>query len=289
MALGTNHLTTTTSAVFLPDIWTKEAEIAREENLVMAGLVKRKDFDVATSGDTINIPFVSNGSATAVSDNTAVTFQSPTETQVQVSINRHFESSYFIQNRTKKQSAYDLMGLYSQRAGYALAEQIDTDLTGLYSGLTQTVGTTGDALTEARVVRAIQYLDDASAPMTDRHFVVKPAAMNSLRQIARFTESNILGGGQSLIVGGNRGLIGNLFGVQVHMSQNIQQVSGTPGTVHNLLFHRDAFVLAIQQDVSVDTDYIIDFLGTAIVGSALWGYAELRDSHAVNVRSAIQS
>lgn len=272
------------------EIWTKEAEIAREENLVMANLVKRKDFDVKSAGDTINVPFVSNGSATAVSNNTPVSFQAPTETQVQVSLSRHFESSYFIQKRTSVQSAYDLKMLYAARAGYAVAEQVDTDLTGLYSGLTQTVGTTGDSLTEARVVRAIQYLDDASAPQTDRHFVVKPAAMNQLRQIARFTEANITGtSGGSVITGKDNGFVTNLFGVKVYMSQNIQQVSGTPGTVHNLLFHRDAFVLAMQSDVSVNSDHVIDFIGDAIVADAIWGYAELRDNHAVDVRSIINS
>lgn len=283
-------MTVTTGAVFIPDVWSNELQIAREDKLVMAKLVNREDDAVADAGGTLEIPFVSNISANAKNANTEVTFNAPTEVKVQVTMNRYFESSVFIEDRLSIQSKYKLAAQYRPKAGFALAKQVDTDLTGLYSGLSQTVGTGMTTLTEAMVVRAIQYLDDANAPEDDRAFVVKPATMNHLRQISRFTEYQDTGmNGNAPMIGGQGGKVRNVFGVPVYMSTNIQQVSGTPGIVHNLMFHRDAFVLAMQKEVSVEEERRATWLGTAYVGSALWGYAELRDDHAVDVKTVVNT
>lgn len=287
MGFGTAQQTTTTGAVFIATKVSRDLEKARESKKVMAGLVNRRDFDVADDGGAISIPFVSNLSATAVSDNTAVTFQAPTEVAVSVSINRHFESSVAIQDRLSAQAKYDLMQVYKGKVAEALDRQVETDLTGLYSGLTQTTGTGHTALTEANVVRAVQYLNDANAPQEDRHFVVKPGAMNHLQQIGRFTEYQSVNNGKAPMVGGNNGLVGNVFNVQVHMTTNVAQVSGTPGIIHNLLFHKDAFVLAMQRQVKVEMQRRPDFLATGVIASVLYGFAELRDDHAVDLRTVI--
>jgi len=263
--------------------------VARDQNMVISKLVDRKDADVKAGGTKINFPLVSELTTTAVSDNTPVTFQANTETEVELSLNRHFESSFMLQDKTRIQSKYELARLYGQKAGQALMDKIEVDLAGLYSGLTQTQGTGTTALTEAMIVRAIQYLDDAKAPQTERYFVCKPAAMNNLRQIARFTEFQTTGGSKAPMVGGQRGFVVNLFGVDVHVTTNIQQVSGTPDIIHNLLFHRSAFALAMQKDISVEEDRRPDYLGTGYVASALWGYTEMRDDHAVDLRTVISS
>lgn len=285
MGLGSAHVTVTTADVFLPEEWAALPEKARDENLVMADLVNRRDSDAKGRGDRVNIPFVSHVSANAKSANTEVTFNAPTETSVTVTLNRHFESSVLIEDRADIQSAYDLASAYGYQIGYAISEQIDTDLTGLYSGLSQTTGTGHTSLTEANIVRAIEYLDTANAPQKDRSFVVHPSAMNALRQIARFTEYQTTGMSSAPMVGGNNGLVGDVFGVRVYMSTNIQRVSGTPGIDHNLMFHKDAFCLVMQKNVSVEVERKATWLGTAHVASALWGYAELRDDHAVDVRT----
>ncbi len=46
MGYGTAAMTITTGAVFLPDIWSKEIELARESMKVMENLVNRRDADV---------------------------------------------------------------------------------------------------------------------------------------------------------------------------------------------------------------------------------------------------
>jgi len=106
MALGTAHQTVTTAANFIPEIWSKDVQVATEAKLVMADKVLRFDQDVVGRGDTIHIPNVSNLSATAKVAETQVTLQSPTEGVTDISIDKHFETSFLVEDITGIQSAY---------------------------------------------------------------------------------------------------------------------------------------------------------------------------------------
>jgi hypothetical protein len=108
MALGTNQITTTTAAKFIPDVWSMEVLRATEDALVMAPLVKRYDSLVKERGDTIHIPSLSNLTANDKSANTQVTLQAVTETETTIDINKHKEASFLVEDIVKVQSNYDL-------------------------------------------------------------------------------------------------------------------------------------------------------------------------------------
>ena len=109
-------MTTTTGDVFRPEIWSPEVLRATENALVMANLVKRFDSLVTGKGDVINIPNLSNLTASDKSASTQVTLQAPTETNTTISINKHKESSFLIEDILKVQSNYELMGEYTSKA-----------------------------------------------------------------------------------------------------------------------------------------------------------------------------
>jgi hypothetical protein len=113
MALGTDHMTVTTGNVFRPEVWSPEVLRATENALVMAPLVKRFDSLVTGKGDTINIPNLGNLSATDKSAQTQVSLQSPTESNTQILLNKHKESSFLIEDILKTQSNYDLNNIES--------------------------------------------------------------------------------------------------------------------------------------------------------------------------------
>lgn len=299
MPLGTNDMTITTGDVFIPEIWSRETQRATQATLVLANLVKRFDDDVSDGGDVLHVPKVSNISANAKAANTQVTLNSPTEGEFTMSINRHFESSYLVEDRLKVQAKYRILEEYSPKAGYAIGQKIDSDIAGLYSGLSQTVGNSTTDITDANLVRAIQYLDDADAPQTDRYFVIKPAGLGHLRLIDKFSRWDALGinpnpasgaGGlanQSSVVRriGPNGFVGTLYNVEVYMSTNLTEESGTSDTVHNLLFHKEAFALAMQQKPRMQFQYKQEYLGNLATVDAIWGFAEYRDAFAVDFRS----
>lgn len=292
-------MTITTGDVFLPEIWSKETQRATEATLVLANLVKRFDSDVADGGDVLHVPKVSNISAYAKAANTQVTLNAPVETSFDMSINRHFESSYLVEDRLSTQAAYRVLEEYSPKAGYAVASQMDSDLAGLYSGLSQTVGNSTTDVTDANIVRAIQYLDDANAPQTERYFVIKPAGLAHIRQIQKFSEYQMLGVTPTPIVSGGlaqasggavrrigpNGFVGTIYNLEVYMSTNLTEESGTSDTVHNLIFQKEAFALAVQKKPRMQFQYKQEYLGTLATTDALWGYGEYRDAFGVDFRS----
>ena len=61
MATGaTEFIDNTTADVFIPEIWSPLAIVAREAQLVFAKLVDRKFEDGLTKGDKIHVPNISD-------------------------------------------------------------------------------------------------------------------------------------------------------------------------------------------------------------------------------------
>jgi len=74
MATGTTEFVDNTTAdAFIPELWSNEAIVARENRLVFANLVNRAFESELTFGDTIHVPSVTDLSARTKSANTAIT------------------------------------------------------------------------------------------------------------------------------------------------------------------------------------------------------------------------
>ena len=301
MALGTNHVTNTTGATFIPELWSDEIIAAYKQNLVMANLVSKMSFK-GKKGDTLHIPKPTRGAAALKAASTQVTLQAATESEVQVLVNKHYEYSRLIEDITETQALSSLRKFYTGDAGYALAKQVDTDLIQLGRGAQGGNGTvaydkaviasdgstlyTGGneaAITDAGIRKVIQTLDDADVPMDGRCLVLPPVARNVMMGLARFTEQAFVGetGGGNTI---RNGQIGNVYGVMVYVSTNCETATGDARI--GMMFHKDAFVLAEQLGVRSQTQYKQEYLGTLFTSDMLYGVKELRDEAAVAIAMA---
>ena len=93
----------------------------------MAPLVKRIAM-TGKKGDVIHIPKPTRGDANAKAADTAVTIIANTESELTVTINRHFEYSRLIEDIVEVQALSSLRQFYTEDAGYALAVQVDNAL-----------------------------------------------------------------------------------------------------------------------------------------------------------------
>ena len=298
MALGTNHVTNTTGATFIPELWSDEIIAAYKQNLVMANLVSKMSFK-GKKGDTLHIPKPTRGAAALKAASTQVTLQAATESEVQVLVNKHYEYSRLIEDITETQALASLRKFYTGDAGYALAKQVDTDLIQLgrgaqggngtiaydkaviaSDGSTLYTGANEAAITDAGIRKIIQTLDDADVPMDGRCLVLPPVARNVMMGLARFTEQAFVGevGGGNTI---RNGQIGNVYGVMVYVSTNCETATGDARI--GMMFHKDAFVLAEQLGVRSQTQYKQEYLGTLFTSDMLYGVKELRDEAAVAI------
>jgi len=300
MGLGTAHVTLTTADKFIPEIWSDEIIAAYKKNLVLANLVMKMNFK-GKKGDVIHIPTPTRGSASAKAASTQVTLIAATESEVQVTIGKHYEYSRLIEDIVEAQALNSLRNFYTSDAGYALAKQVDTDLVQLgraFNGAT--VGTDdyatssattkayigGDgttaynsstsnasALTDAAIRRTIQRLDDNDTPMDGRFFIIPPSSRNTLMGLARYTEQAFVGDGSAI----RTGEVGNLYGIPVFVSSNADTGAGTSTTDRICLMgHKDSMVLVEQVGVRSQTQYKQEYLGTLYTADTLYGVAALR-------------
>ena len=283
----------TSQAAFIPEIWSDEIIVAYEKSLVLANLVKKMSM-VGKKGDTIHIPNPTRGTVTAKAENTAVTLQNATDSNIDVVINKHYEYSRMIEDITEAQQVSGIRKMYTQDAGYALARQVDTDLWTLGQAFGDgTLGdwinsnsyfvdnsssnaltayaadtvTASDVIVDSAIRNLIRKQDDQDTPMDGRFMVIPPSACESLRGIDRYVSSDFVSG-QPV----QNGKIGTLYGVDIYVSSNSPVVE----TAAAILAHRDTMVLAEQKGVRSQTQYKQEFLGTLYTADRLYGVKEVR-------------
>jgi len=304
MALGSNHVTSTAAATFVPEVWSDEVIASFKSNLVLANLVKNMNHQ-GKKGDVIHIPAPVRGDANQKTAESQVTLISNTEGEVQVNIDKHFEYSRLIEDIVATQALNSLRQFYTDDAGFALSKRADTDLGALFGGFQggtaysgAVVGSDGStnwdpaassntgngaALTDAGIRQMIQTLDDADVPMSQRYLVIPPVEKNNLLGIDRFTEQAFVGevGAQNSI---RNGRVGNIYGVEVYVSSNVPTVTADDDSTDYraaAMFHESAMVLVTQVAPRVQTQYKQEYLGDLLTVDMLYGVQELRDDAAV--------
>ena len=304
MGLGTNQVTTTTAATFIPEIWSDEIVAAYKSNLVLANIVNKMNHS-GKKGDTIHIPKPTRGAATAKAANTEVTLIAATEADVQVSINKHYEYSRLIEDITDVQAQPSLRKFYTDDAGYALAKQVDDDLfllgkkfgddngsgsdwihsnsfyvdaaNGIAAYAEDTVAAT-DVFTDLAFRELIKQLDDNDTPMDGRFIVVPPSVRQTIMGIDRYQSSDFVDGR-----GVMNGQIGSLYGVDVYVSSNCPVIEAAAAnsasavdTKAAIIGHKDAMVLAEQMGVRSQTQYKQEYLSNLFTSDTLYGTQVLR-------------
>lgn len=272
--------TTTTHAVFIPEVWAKEVQLAREDKLVMANRVDRFDLEFANGGDILHVPKIANLSAADISTSDgSLADSAPTETEVTLTVDKWKGIKIDIIDLVTAQSRYDLMAKYAEKMGFGLALAVDDDLMALYATLSQDVGTAGVDITDAVFRSGVQKLDEANAPMEDRHAVLHPEQKNALLGIDKFVRYDALGSANS--IGIRKGDIGELYGVTTLVSTNVGK---TASERENIMWQKSAFALAMVKQVKIEKFARTKFSQT-LGSSELYGVAEMRDDHALKLKS----
>ena len=309
MALGTNHVTNTTGATFIPELWSDEIVAAYKSNLVLANLVNKMPMS-GKKGDTLHIPKPTRGSASAKGAESQVTLIAATESEVQVSVDKHYEYSRLIEDITDVQALASMRKLYTDDAGYALAKQVDDDLFALGKSLgngdgsdwthsnsfyvdgangiaayaEDTVAAT-DIFTDLSFRELIKQLDDNDTPMENRFIVIPPSVRQTIMGIDRYNSSDFVDGR-----GVMNGQIGTLYGIDVYVSSNCPVIetaaNNTASAIDTkaaIIGHKDAMVLAEQMGVRSQTQYKQEYLSNLFTSDTLYGTEVLRPESALVV------
>lgn len=277
-------MTPTTGAVFIPEVWAKDIQMARTNNLVMSRLVNHQYESDLTYGDTVHITAIAEMTADAMTPGTALVPVAPTETEQTLVIDQYYGKAIEIQEVLKRQSKYDLRRPYTEVMGRALANAMDASLLAQYANvLTANKMTAVATLTFAGIVDAHTLLDKANVPMEDRALVINAVGLGDLRKLPEFTAYDETG--REGVREKEMGIVGTIYGTKVYMTNAVKQNSDSgTNNYQMLLFHKDAFAMAVQKQPDVETDRDILKKTDLISTSALWGVKTIRPDHAVVIR-----
>lgn len=302
-------LTPTNNAKFIPIVIAQTALGRLSSYLNLAKTVAR-DTDVvsATYGETIKVPKRGAITANAKTRGEKVTKQAPTATDVSVTLDQHFEVTLLIEDVTKVLQNQNTMQGYAEDAAIALAEKVELALANLYSsipiGQVVSFNPSSAATMEDSFLEARQKLVDLKVPLMAPKFgYLHSGITRKLLQIDRFTKQDSIGANSAI----QEGRLARVAGFDLFESQVVVG-TGSPAQYHNLLYTRNAFVLAtrplpndgngegVRQVVVTNPDvnvslrvtygYDKDQLGTQMTLDVLFGVGVMDDRAVVELRSS---
>jgi hypothetical protein len=238
-----NVLTTTTNAVFIPTIIAQKILQRFPAYLNLARTVARdSDFTTAIAGQVITVN--KTGAVTAkdkvAGDN--YTKQNPTGTSTTVTLNKHKEVTFTIDDVTKVLENTNTQDRYAEDGAIALAEAVETALAALHPSITNTItwDRTSATTIDTSLLKLRKFFTDQKVPKTEqRYLYVDATVFNDLLTVEKYTNQSWRGPNNTVA----EGQMIRTYGFDISESQMIE-TSGSPVAYHNLAYTRGGFILA---------------------------------------------
>ena len=271
---------TTTLNDLLPSI-VAEALFVASERSIMRGLVRNYTLS-AGQGKTVTVPIYPKQTAAALTEGTAPSFTAISTDGATLTVSEVGLTAQ-ISDLAIMASSSNVISDIGRLFGEAIARKMDADLLALANGLSVTVGGVSTAATPALLFQAIAKLrSQGYDTANDCAIVLHPNVAYDVASVltSTFAAPASMVGNDAL----RNGFMGMLGGVPVYQSSLIAQSSASSnatGDYANLIMHRDAFGLAMMQDIKIESQREATKRGFDLVGSAIYGVGELYDAAGV--------
>jgi N4-gp56 family major capsid protein len=258
---------TTTLNDLLPSI-VAEALFVASEKSIMRGLVR--NYTIAPGqGKTVTVPIYPKQTAASLTEGTAPTFTAISTNGVTLTVSEVGLTAQ-ISDLAMMASSSNVVSDIGRLFGEAIARKMDSDILSNVGSLSAGVGGASTTATPALLFQAIAKLRAQGYDTSnDCAIVLHP---NVAYDIASTLTSTFAAPASQI---GNdalrNGFMGTLGGVPVYQSSLVNN-TGTAGDYNSVLFHRDAFGLAMMQDIRIESQREATKRGFDIVGSAIYGH-----------------
>lgn len=279
MATGvTEFIDITTADVYLEEKWSKKATIAREKRLVFATSVDRQFEAELKRGQILHIGNITQPTARSKSVNTAISYETVTETEKNITINTYYYTAIALEDVIEPMISINIVEKYLPGLGYGLGLQEDSDLAALIDDgtITNSVGTLATGLTYDNLVRGDQYLNDADVPQEDRCIIISPAEKANMLKMDQFINKDY-----SDI---RTGILGAWMSYPIWVSNN---TNGTNAAGHdNVMMHKECIAHVSQIQPKVRTFWDIDYQCAKMTALTTYGSVIRRADHGVWLKGA---
>ena len=282
----------TTGAEFIPELWAEPIYKFYKETNKLASSVDDYSALVKGAGDTVHIPKIALKAPVAKVKSTIVDFSTAaTAGKVDLTIDKHYVVPELFEDFALVQSSADLMAKYTKMMGESIARQVESDMWVELDGFQTRVDcaaadNTVDVATFESVLGNLYSLDldPNNCSMVVNNLVLADIMNPSSGLASYFIRSDASGEGQGL----RTGAVGLIYGLNVFHSAAIP-TTGTDDLAIGAVYPSDACVFAAQQDVRVQAQYDIAYLGTKVTADIIYGMklidesGDLRGLNLVNV------
>jgi len=276
-----------TTSSTLSELYTEivaEALFVASERSIMKPLVK--NYAITGGGKSVEVPIYAAVSAAAVADATdlANTAINPSSVTITASENGIMTTLTDLgRNAAPRNVAADIGKLF----GEAIARKIDTDLTALFGGFSNTVGSATTVMSAALIFNAVAKLRATGVPSDNLACILHPNIAYDLKSGLSNTFANPANGvGNEAL---RTGFAGQIAGVSIYETSNMADSSGnnpgTTGDYKGAVFHSDSLGLAMMQDLKIETQRDASLRADEIVATAVYGVGELQDSYGCEVEA----
>lgn len=248
----TTEVTSTENAAVIPEHWDRDIIEALYDDDSAFSRVSNKSAPVSGEGDIVNVTVAPTLSVKTVGADGAVAAQAPTPTNVQVPVDRHRAILLEWLKSVKKQSFKEWWDMLPSESGKALKEEMENALLAEYSNVTtNTVGDGTGHFDDDMALSAIAKLISAKVPVLKRPdectFVLdwREFAPLAKQSSLHFEQTGKAGGGNEAL---------SIPRVRQIPTIVTTQITAAAGINHNLLFHRSAFAMAVQQNIDLEYD-----------------------------------
>ena len=241
--MSENVLNNTTNAAVIPTIIAQKVLQRFGSYLSLAKTVAR-DSEYTTSKVGATIQVAKTGAVTAkdkvAGDN--FTKQNPTATSTTVTLNKHKEVTFVIDDVTKVMESVDTQDKYATDGAIALAESVESAIAALHPQITATHTWNRSSATtiDASLLAVRKYFTDQKVPkLEQRYMYCDSTVFNDILGQDKYVRFDARGANSAIA----DGTLVKTYGLEISESQLIE-VTGSPVAYHNLAYTRDAFVLA---------------------------------------------
>ena len=232
---------------FVPSIWAANLLSPLYKSLVFGSAVNRDyEGEIQQYGDSVRINEIGDITISDYTKYSGLSWQELSSAQKTLYIDQAKSFSFGVDDIDQAQAKPTVMAEAMTRAAYAIADEIDQHIAGLYTdaGITLVATTTTTTNALSWVADAAEQLNEANAPTSGRILIIPPAMLTKLLLTVSGGVSTT--GVPKVFDNGVlvNGFVGDIYGFNILVSNNVQESSS--GVYQPLFMTRDAISFAGQ-------------------------------------------
>jgi len=280
MAITTNSVTSSVSSELYANI-VQAALFTLSEQTVIRPLVRNYDMS-GTPGLTAQVPIYPAISAGDLTENTDITAGTAFNTTSKTITATEKGALVALTDLAKEAASEDVSAAIGRQLGDAMAKKVDTDLAGLFSGFSNSVGTAETEITVDDIFKAAATLRNNNAPGPYYCFL-HPYQAFQLKKLLAGNGNTPMNNHDLANEALRSGFVGQLAGASIFETTVITGDNSAGAGFDGAMISSDALGYMVKRNMRIEEQRDASLRSTEIVGTMAYGVSEIFDAYGVRI------